>query len=82
MTHDPLCPDGLSIEHCCDVVAEIRADERAAALRDAVEAVKSLPVVLYDENLGLGGDWNPSYRYGVRLTGAVAAIEALGKEKP
>ncbi len=34
MTHDPLCPDGLSIEHCCDVVAEIRADERAIVVSE------------------------------------------------
>lgn len=57
MSHDPLCPTPLCDfgqpdaecqdpyecwHHCqCDLIARVREDERAAALRDAVEAINA-----------------------------------------
>ena len=46
--HDPICPvkyrDAITADQCwrCDLIARVREDERAAALRDAVEAVKAV----------------------------------------
>jgi hypothetical protein len=72
MTHDPYCPDALPRDYCCDWVAEIRADERAAALRDAVEAVETQWT---DDPMLAGTNWNNA------LHCAKQAIEALGGEQ-
>ncbi len=82
MTHDPLCPwsDSLAGRECgrvtfhltaCDLIARVREDERAAALRDAVEAVKALPV------------WRPmpEVQAVVDADGVIDAIRALGGER-
>lgn len=75
MTHDPYCPDALPSDYCCDWVAEIRADERAAALRDAVQAVKALP----PNGIGVAADaWLWESALGQEV---IAAIEALGGER-
>lgn len=84
MTHDPLCPSLLGkglpdkfgmMERAscrCDLLARVRADERAAALRDAVEAIK-----------GFVDRFSSPYtevRY-VHPAYFIEAIEALGGER-
>lgn len=71
--HDVLCPtQNVHPDDCkyCLLLARVREDERAAALRDAVEAVNVI-----------GGP--RSTRTGLRPVYAeiVAAIEALGGER-
>ena len=92
--HDPLCPfhvlsqkpTGIAMSSCqCGLIARVREDERATALRDAVEAVKALhePWIL-DEPREDGvtvlcaycqSDFDAPYP-----CESVAAIEALGGE--
>jgi hypothetical protein len=87
MTHDPLCPFNPTATEpvgpmgpdmnvgpkCqCNLIARVRADERAAALRDAVEAVK-----------GFVDRFSSPYtevRY-VHPAYFIEAIEALGSER-
>lgn len=58
----------------CPIIEAVREDERTAALRDAVEAVKALP--------NTGGWTTPDgVVYEIDRAKAVAAIEALGGER-
>lgn len=97
MTHDPLCPffyDHTGRElvrqtgnRCvyCDLISRVRDDERAATLRDAVNAVKAQP-----DSLHSSAEWDRDYdadptgqtrnpRIWVRE--ALAAIDALREKK-
>lgn len=90
--HDPLCPaplcdfgnpdaeciDPYECDHRCDcaLIARVREDERAAALRDAAEAIPHAAFCLA-HGMSNAND----YDCDCERTEAVAAIEALGKEK-
>ena len=79
MTHDPLCPNGemtwlpeTAICLTCHVIKNTRKDERAAALRDAVEAVDSEKT---EDPSWDGTNWNNA------LFVAQEAIESIGSKQ-
>lgn len=71
--------DAIGIASMTNYDAGLR-DGRAAALRDAVEAVNGLPFLQYDQPAGVLTDSGVASFSGqyVNRGGAVAAIEALG----
>ena len=77
MSHDSLCrlehdcPCCLGREEVCDcdLIARVREDERAVAMRDAVEAIKAIPHMICDFEDDIDRDE------------ALAAIDAL-RQKP
>ena len=81
MTHDPLCPPGWWMpgddEPCafCDLIARVREDERAAALRDAVERLPHNEECFSNDPDADERDCNCNRNY------YVAAIRGLGGER-
>ena len=68
LEHD--CPCCLGREEVCDcdLIARVRAAERAAAVRDAVEAIKAIPHMPCD------------FEDDIERDAAIAAIKALDNQ--
>lgn len=90
LAHDKFCPVyegsccpwmGNCVCQCnCDDIAAIRKDERAAALRDAVEAVKALEPLLEVDKYSGGYDCCGCGTLYDLYDDAMTAIEALSTE--
>lgn len=74
MSHDERCPRWFAEDEqitcpVCDLIAAVREDERVAALRDALEAVRGMYLC------------EPDPRWDTPVGACVEAIEALGGER-
>jgi len=80
-THEPLCANGDLAPQCdeyhclCDLIARVRESERAAALLDAVEAIKMQTVALWSHPR------DGTERTAIWLDDGIAAIQALREKQ-
>lgn len=85
MNHDPMCSFQVPTSYCkeCDLIARVREDERATALRDAVKAVMAYADKTH-KHVGMFKCWPESgdrCDITAALRVAVVKIQELGGEQ-